>query len=336
MTAPLATIIVVTYNSRRWLQRQSAALQAQTETRWTLVVVDNASAADQRPQLGELSPKTTLIQSETNLGFAAANNLAARRCTTPYLVFLNPDAFPESNWLKALLATAERYPQAGAIGSTQMRAEAPGIFDGTGDVMHATGIAYRSSFGERATAPPPLSETFSACGAAMLVRRDLFEQTGGFDERYFCYFEDVDLGFRLRLLGWRTLQSPDAVVAHVGGGSSTEGSAFAEFHGTRNRFWTFVKCMPPLLFWPLLLPHLALTAFTSTWALFRSRKPEVWRGLWAGLTGLEEIWRERKRLQAARRATTLDIARALAWWPGLLLSRKPVPRQIRVTSASVG
>ncbi|MBK8545653.1 MAG: glycosyltransferase family 2 protein, partial [Caulobacteraceae bacterium] len=150
---------------------------------------------------------------------AAANNQAARGASTPYLVFLNPDAFPEPGWLAALIATAERYPEAAAIGSTQVRPDAPGVFDGVGDVLHASGLAYRAWYGKHRAAAPPPGEPFAACGAAMLVRREAFEVVGGFDARYFCYFEDVDLCFRLRLAGWRVLHTPDAVVAHVGGGS---------------------------------------------------------------------------------------------------------------------
>jgi len=326
---PLATIIVVTHDSARWLERMCAAVAAQTETRWRLVLVDNASRPDQRPRQSALPPGASVIQCEKNLGFAEANNLAARDADTPYLVFLNPDAFPEPGWLAALIATAERFPAAAAIGSLQWRADAPGVFDGAGDVLHASGLAYRSNYGKAHAPAPPLGESFSACAAAMLVRRDAFEQVDGFDARYFCYFEDVDLGFRLRLFGWRVLQSPDAVVHHVGGGVAGARSAFGDFHGARNRLWTFVKCMPAALFWPLLLPHLAASALVCTIALFSGRGAHAWRGFLAGFAGIGPIWRTRRDLQRTRRASTGAIARALAWSPDVLLSRRPVIRPLR-------
>lgn len=323
---PLAAIVVVTHNSARWLARMTAALAAQTETRWALTVFDNASRAEERPKLAALPPNATLIQNEVNLGFAEANNRAAAETTATYLVFLNPDAFPEPGWLAHLLATAERFPRAGAIGSTQIRADAPDMFDGTGDVMHASGLAYRSNHGKRRTTPPPLGETFSACAAAMLARREAFDAVGGFDARYFSYLEDVDLCFRLRLAGWSVLQSPDAVVAHVGGGSGAS-TAFAEFYGARNRLWTFVKCMPPALFWPLLPVHLAANALAATFALRRG--VHAWRGWLAGVGGLAPIWRTRRTLQSGRRARTGDIARMLAWNPLALLNRSPVIRTLK-------
>ncbi|MBX9747193.1 MAG: glycosyltransferase family 2 protein [Hyphomonadaceae bacterium] len=323
MTA--STIIVVTYNSARWLARQRAALEAQTATEWKMIVVDNASAPDQRPKPGDLPNGARLVQSEVNLGFAAANNLAAAEADTPFLVFLNPDAFPEPDWLAQLLALAERYPDAAAIGSTQ-RADAPGILDGAGDVLHASGLAYRSSHRKRAT-PSPLGETFSACAAAMLVRREAYERMGGFDEDYFAFFEDVDFGFRLRLAGGRILQSPDAIVTHIGGGAGGSSSR-AHFLGARNRVRTFVKCMPEALFWPLLPVHVLACAAASTASILKGRGIAAWQGTLTGLSDVGALWPVRRAIQRQRVARTADIARALAWSPFVFFGRQPVIRPL--------
>ena len=96
-------------------------------------------------------------------------------------------------------------------------------------------------------------EVFAACAAAALYRRDAFEALGGFEERFFCYYEDVDLGFRLRLAGGRCVLEPRAIVRHVGSASSGQVSGFAEYHGTRNRLWTFLRDMPTALM-PIALP----------------------------------------------------------------------------------
>lgn len=131
----------------------------------------------------------------------------------------------------------------------------------------------------------------------MLVRREAFEAVGGFDALYFSYFEDVDLGFRLRLAGWRVLQSPDAVVAHVGGGSTGAPSGFAEFHGARNRLWTFFKCMPGALFWLMLPAHLLGTMLLASVGPFRGRGLHAWRGISDGFAGLGPILATRKQQQ---------------------------------------
>jgi N-acetylglucosaminyl-diphospho-decaprenol L-rhamnosyltransferase len=327
VSAPIATIIVVTFNSARWMSRQRAALEAQTETRWRLVVVDNASEPDQRPTADALPANARLTQNEINLGFAEANNIGAAGAGTPYLVFLNPDAFPAPDWLATLIETAEHHADAVAIGSTQVRADSEDVFDGTGDVLHASGLAYRSNFGKRKRATPPLGETFSACAAAMLARREAFEAVGGFDPAYFCFFEDVDLGFRLRLRGGRILQSPDAIVAHVGGGATT-GTAFASFHGARNRTWTFFKCMPAPWFWLLLPAHLIACALAATVSLFAGRGFAAWRGFLVALATLDPILKARAVIQRARVAPTRDIAAALTWSPHLFFGRRPFIRPL--------
>jgi N-acetylglucosaminyl-diphospho-decaprenol L-rhamnosyltransferase len=327
VSAPIATIIVVTYNSARWRARQREALSLQTEQRFELIVVDNCSRQDERPSPAEFVSGAQLIQSDINLGFAAANNLGANGAETPYLVFLNPDAFPAPDWLSALIRTADQHPQAAAIGSTQIRADAEHIFDGTGDVMHSCGLAYRSNFGKPRVKAPALGETFSACAAAMLVRRDAFEGVGGFDSRYFCYFEDVDLGFRLRLKGGRILQSPEAIVAHVGGGATT-GTAFASFHGARNRTWTFFKCMPAPLFWLLLPAHLLACALAATVSVFAGRGFSAWRGFLTALFTLAPILQERATTQRARTTSSRDIAEALAWSPHVFFGRRPFIRRL--------
>lgn len=330
MSEPLATIIVVTHNSARWRERQSAALAAQTEQRFRLVVVDNASRSDERPQLTALPPGAScLIQNETNLGFAAANNLGAMDAQTPYLVLLNPDAFPEPSWLAALIAAAERRPNAGAIGSTQIRANDDLLFDGTGDVMHASGLAYRSNYGCKRGETPPEGESFAVCAAAMLVRREAFEEIGGFDARYFCYVEDIDLCFRLRLAGWAIVQCPDAVVAHVGGGVLGARSAFGDFHGARNRLWTFVKDMPAALFWPLFPLHVLASFFAVTAPLLQGRGFAAWRGFIAGFAGLGVMWAARGEVQRKRKASSGAIAAALAWSPFVFIGRRPVIRPMR-------
>jgi GT2 family glycosyltransferase len=104
-------------------------------------------------------------------------------------------------------------------------------------------------------------------------------KAGNFDEDFFCYFEDVDLGFRLRLSGYRCLFVPGAVAQHVGSGTSGgQHSDFATYHGHRNIVWTFVKNMPGVLFWLLLPLHLALNVVTLFWFAGHGRAGVIFRG----------------------------------------------------------
>ncbi len=156
-------------------------------------------------------------------------------------------------------------------------------------------------------------EIFSPCAAAALYRRDAFLAVGGFDERYFCYFEDVDLGFRLRLAGHRCLYVPRAVVHRVG--SATTGgqhSDFSVYHGHRNLVWTYFKDMPWPLFWLYLPQHLLLNLASLVWFTLHGQGKVIFKAKWDALRGLPAILRERRRVQARRRVGAWALRRVMA------------------------
>ena len=323
------TIQIVTFNSRRFYPRLKVALEAQSVP-FDLVVVDNGSRPAERPTAVDFPTGVRIFQQEENLGFAEGNNVAARAAQTDFLALLNPDAFPEADWLLQLLAAADRYPPDTLIGSTQLWDLDPTRLDGLGDVMHASGLAYRSAH-RRPLRQANLreGEVFSACAAAMLIRRDVYLSLGGFERGYFCYMEDVDFGFRLRLAGARAVQAPMARVSHVSGGASSGRSGFADYHGARNRLWTFVRCMPDPLFWPLLPLHCVATIAVLL-VHAAQRRWASWRGAAAALKGLRRAWAERRMIQGQRRASALAIARALAWSPLVFFGRQPVIWRTRI------
>ena len=147
----------------------------------------------------------------------------------------------------------------------------------------------------------------------------------GFDEDFFCYFEDVDLGFRLRLAGHRCLLVPDAVVYHVG--SATTGGQhgdFAVYHGHRNLVWTYVKNMPGALFWLLLPAHIALNLVTIVWFSLRGQGAVILKAKRDALCGLPRMWKKRRDIQKYRTASAVEIWKALdkSFWPCLSQFRR--------------
>jgi N-acetylglucosaminyl-diphospho-decaprenol L-rhamnosyltransferase len=315
-----ASVLIVTFNTRRWLARQRLALLRQCDQRFEIIVVDNGSRPEERPGPDDVPPGARIIQLSENCGFARGCNIAAAAAHTDLLVFLNPDAFPFPDWISALVSAADRLPLVAAFGSVQWRADAEGVLDGVGDMMHASGLAYRAGYGKRRS-PPPEGEVFAACGAALMVRRGDFAAVRGFDERYFCYFEDVDLCFRLRLAGARIAVVPSAQVFHVGGGSIGRRSSFADYLGARNRLWTFVKCMPTALFWPLLPVHVGTVLAVSLVHIAQGRGAASLRGVLTGLGGLWPFLRDRRLIQASRRVGVGAVASRLVWAPWALITR---------------
>lgn len=315
-TSASVQVIIVSYQSGPHLQRCVDALEAQTFTDWEAAVWDNASTDGALDGL-RIGPRVRIERSEANLGFAAANNRAAKLSNSRYIAFLNPDAFPEPDWLARLVAAAASLPVE-AVASLQLDDARPELLDGAGDCMSVAGVPWRGGFGHpRAVAPIEPCEVFSACAAAALYRRDAFEALGGFEESFFCYCEDVDLGFRLRLAGGRCVLEPRAVVRHVGGASSGGGSAFAEHHGSRNRLWVLMRNMPVWLL-PIAAPaHVLVMLFV----LSRHRRllPARLRGIAEALRGGGPWTTPRP----PRRGRAIDLARALSWSP-LAAARKDV------------
>jgi len=305
-------VVIVNWNSGILLEKCLTALSRQTVKLQHILVVDNASSDDSAAYT-KLIAEASLLQMPTNLGFAAANNRALNECDTEFVALLNPDAFPAPDWLERLIAAAHTYPNIAAFGSRQLCENNPEVLDGIGDNYHITGLVWRNrsetSQITNDVVPKPI---FSPCAAAALYRRQALIDVGGFDQDYFCYVEDVDLGFRLRLAGHKAMYVPDAVVHHVG--SATTGgqqSDFSVYHGHRNLVWTFVKNMPGALFWLLLPLHILLNFVTIAWFIARGQGGVILRAKRDAIKGLPEAWAKRKRIQADRVASVSEIWRAL-------------------------
>jgi N-acetylglucosaminyl-diphospho-decaprenol L-rhamnosyltransferase len=334
--APAVSLAIVTYEAGPTLDECLAAVEAQSFRDFELIVVDNASRDRAAQAAAADDPAIRLIENDENLGFAAAVNQAARAGRGRWLALLNPDAFPDPDWLARLAEAARANPGVRCFASRQLMADDPTRLDGLGDVMALAGYPFRGGYTQADPGPIPPGWVFSACGGAMLVERDLFLALGGFDERLFCYCEDVDLGYRLRLAGEPTLLVPDAVVRHVGS-ASTGGrrSDFAVFHGTRNRFWVFVKDTPPMLFWLTLPLHVLATLVLFARHATRGELAAPVRGLWAGIRNIRIALEARREAQAGRKVGSWQIARAMTWNPlDLLLRRAFIQRPSSPPSAA--
>jgi GT2 family glycosyltransferase len=323
--SPQASVVVVAYESGPTLADCLAAVARQTAADHELILIDNASRDGAAAAAARAHPQASFVANPQNLGFAAAVNQGARLARGRWLALLNPDAFAEPGWLAALLAAAEAHPDVRCFASRQLMAEDPQRLDGLGDVMSAAGFAFRGGYGRRDPGLTGPAHVFSACGGAMMVDRELFLAMGGFDERLFCYCEDVDFGYRLQLAGEPTLLVPQAVVRHVGSASSGgPRSDFAVFHGTRNRLWVYLKDTPPLLLVLTLPLHVLATATLFARHLTRGELRAPWRGFVAALAGLPMILAARRETQRARRVGSLAIARRMSWSPRALFRREVV------------
>lgn len=290
-------VVVVNYNGGQLILRCLEALGCQTLAPAAIVVVDNGSTDGSARAIQDRFPSIRLVAAGGNIGFAAGNNLGVRELADcDWFALLNPDAFAEPGWLEALARAAASHPEYQSFGSRMLMADDPSLLDGVGDAYHVSGLHWRVGHGlpaEGAYATP--MEIFAPCAAAAMYRRDAWMRVGGFDEDYFCYAEDIDLGFRLRLLGYRALYVPDAVVKHKGSAISGRRSDFAVYHGGRNLIWTFIKDFPGAWFWVYLPLH-----FVANIAVASIHGPAAFRGRLEALGRLRGVWKKRRAIQEQR------------------------------------
>ena len=235
-------MIVLNYNGAGFLGRCLDSLQQQRLDRdWEIVVVDNGSS-DGSAELARRRQGVRLVEAGRNLGFAGGNNLGLLEARGRYLVLLNNDAYPRPGFLRALYEAAEAEPRAAAVTTKLLYADRPGVVQNAGVLLlddgagvdRGTGQPDDGRFGQR-------EEVFGFCGAGALLRREALVDAGTFDERFFMYYEDVDLSWRMRLRGWQVLFEPAAVADHGHATSSREWSEFFTFHVDRNRVLTLLK-----------------------------------------------------------------------------------------------
>lgn len=321
-TIPEISVVVVNFNGGDFLKGCLASLARQTFANFETIVVDNASSDDSLDRLGEVPPSLTILRETVNHGFAGGNNLGAARARGRWLALLNPDAEADPDWLEALLRAVAERPSHRVVASLQVAMADGARLDGAGDCYLACGYAWRGGFGRPASETPEAGECFAPCGAATFLPRDLFLSCGGFEERYFCYHEDVDLGFRLRLLGEACQFDPRCRVRHAGSGITGRASDFAVFHGARNGLWTYLRNMPgPLLL--LTFPGWLLgTGAILLRGLVTGRFGATWRGLMAAIGDPGPVLEARRVLRRTRRASLSDIGRALSWNPARFLGRR--------------
>jgi GT2 family glycosyltransferase len=305
-------VLIVNYNGGSFLRDCLRSVKRQRTAPDRIIVVDNGSSDESLDTAAPYLSGVDVIRLPGNVGFARANNIAARAAgDVDAFALLNPDASADPGWLEALVAAAIRHPGVGSFASRILLASAPEYLDGAGDSYHPSGRAWRNGHRVRAGEWPQRdAEVFAACAAAALYRREAFQQVEGFDERFFCYFEDVDLGFRLRLRGFGCLYVHDAVVRHVSSGVSGYRSDFAVYHGERNAVWTFFKNMPAPLLLLYLPQHVLLNLAALVYYPLRGQGRIVWRAKLDALRALPAILGDRSAVQAGRTVRSFVLRRA--------------------------
>jgi N-acetylglucosaminyl-diphospho-decaprenol L-rhamnosyltransferase len=315
MPARSVAVVIPSWNTLRFLPRCLASL-AEQGAELEVLVVDNGSDDGSAAYLRREGISHVLLPE--NVGFAAAVNLGAARTEAAAIMVLNADTLLESGCIGALLGALDADPALGGVQPRILQLEddagAPrssgsARLYSAGQALTADGRAYESDMGEEQQPGPPAGhEVFGVCGAACLLRRELFEDLGGYDESYFAFYEDVDLNLRARIAGRRFAYVPAAVAWHVGNAAWSAGFERPGAENARlvarNRLATQVKFMPLAA-----LPRIAAVEVGSLLRAARERRfLATLRGKLAALGWLPRLLRERRRLRE-----TGDLAAARHW-----------------------
>ena len=308
---PKVAVVVPTWNSARFLPPLLDSVAAQQEP-LELLVVDNGST-DGTVELLRERGIPHLTRGE-NTGFAAAVDLGAARTGAPFVMPLNADTVLEPGCVPALAAALAADPGLGGVAPRILQLEGEGRGVGAarlysaGQGLTRDGRAVEIGAGERQGPAAPGRELFGVCGAACLLRRELFTDLGGYDEGFFSFYEDVDLNVRAQIRGWRFAYVPEAVVWHLGNASWLFGAPRPATWNARlvarNRIVTQARFMPARALPRVLAVEVGSLARAARQGRFRA----TLRGKLEGLRRLPAALRERRRLAARG-----DLGRPRSW-----------------------
>jgi len=241
---PQASVIVVNYNGVRYLEDCFRSLETLNypDDKLEVMLVDNASTDGSVEYVTTNFPRVRIIRNRENLGFAKGNNIGAEQAEGRYIAFINNDARAHPDWLLELAKCMCGEEDVVCAGGKILSWDG-GKVDFVGGTLNFYGMGFQPNQGQPDRAMHSANkEILFACGGSMLIERDLFLDCGGFDEDYFAYFEDIDLGWRLWVLGYRVLFAPAAVSYHKGLGTSRR---FASEKRTvlyeRNALYSIIK-----------------------------------------------------------------------------------------------
>lgn len=319
------TVVIPTLAADSRLGECLASLDAQTRCDFETIVVDNSGKGLVRRRQAPGSG-VRVIENSHNTGFGTAVNQGIRASSAPYVATLNDDAVADPHWLDELVRAAESRPDAGMCAS-QVRLFGEERLDSAGMLISSDGSSKQRGHLRLPEDFPVTEEVLLPSGSAALYRRTMLELIGLFDDGFFLYCEDTDLGLRARWAGWKCLYVPGARVDHHYSHSAGGASPLKAFYVERNRLFVVIKNFPARLL--LRVPLAALTRyFWHLWYLLQGRGTAarfraqghagphllwfVLRAHWEVARHWPTLWRKRRAIQATARITPAVFARLLA------------------------
>ena len=283
------TVIIPNYNGLRFLKDCLTALENQSMKDFETLVIDNASSDESVAYIRENFPNVNVMVMEKNLGFSGGVNVGIQSAKTPYVLLLNNDTEVDTHFVEEMIHAIEESPNIFSVSSKMIQFYDREKLDDAGDLYGILGWGFQRGIDAPATSYTKKEEIFSACAGAAIYRKDVFEKIGYFDELHFAYLEDIDVGYRGKIAGYKNMYCPTAIVYHVGSGTS--GSKYNSFKvklAARNSVYLNYKNMPNIQLLINFLP-LCLGWFLK-WRFFKKNGFEKYY-----VDGLKEGFSTRKK-----------------------------------------
>lgn len=240
----LVSIIIVNYNGADYIEECLESVYAQTYQPVEIIVVDNHSSDHSLRILEHHAGRIRLIKSNINLGFAAGNNKGIGISKGTYVALLNNDAIAEPVWIARMVETMQADRSLGSCGCKIVSYFDRSKMDSAGLKFSAEGMSRGEGRNQSVDLYRESNPILIPSGCASMFRKEALNQTGLFDEDFFCYCEDADLGLRLQLYGWASQYVADAVVYHRYSETAGKYSSFKAYHVERNHYWFVLKNYP--------------------------------------------------------------------------------------------
>jgi GT2 family glycosyltransferase len=324
MKESLVSIIILNWNGLEHLKICLPSVIRQSYKNIEIIVVDNASTDGSSEYVRQNYDAVKLVCNSTNVGFSKGNNVGIQIASGKYIAVLNNDTELEPNWVGSLVEVAEEHPEAGMFACKILSYYDRNLIDCVGHLIYLDGLSRGRGRGEIDEGQYNLiDEVAFPSGCAALYRKEMLEQIGLFDERFFIYVEDSDLGMRGRLAGWKCLYVPNAIVYHKYSATMGGYSPQKAFLIERNRLWFVVKNFPLTMimfsFYHTFLRYL----FQTYDALFGSGASSklvsneskwtaisvLFKAYCSALIGMPEMLKKRREIRKQKRVTNGEIRR---------------------------
>ena len=318
---PSISVIIANFNGEKFLDDCLRSLDGQTFRDFEVIVVDNGSTDGSVALIQKKFPKVRIIPLDDNKGFAAGNNVGIAASSAEFIATLNNDTIAGEDWLSALHGAVLTDKKIGMVASKIFLGREGEVLDSAGMLIYPDGMSRQRGRGAEDRGQFDTGEEVlfpSACAA--LYRRGMLDEIGLFDEDFFSYCEDSDLGLRARLAGWKAVMAPRAVVRHLYSGTGGKYSEFKAFYVERNHFWVLLKVFP----WSSLLAF----PFYTLWRYII----QVY-GLLSGRGSVARLAEEGGKLRLLRVAVRA-YREALAGLPRMLMKRKAIWKAKRLSSGA--